>query len=499
MSSMLPAAIADLDPDHNAHHEALHRRFNEIVSVADFGAVGDGVADDTLAIQDAIDSLPIPTVTTIDGVNYATEGGGAVLVPGAGSVYLISGPISIPAGCQVVGDGATIRASHAGVMFEVDPLAGLYNQNGISVRGLRLDGAGLATIGVDFTRAAYGVLRDLLIHDCTSHGVALRECQYMLLERVNSFSNGAYGFHLSGSLDNGFRSNNNTLVRCEGTKNTAGGIYLEDAHQNEALGCTFQASSAGYGAHLAGSDCLVNVLSGCHFEDNQVHVFLDDTGGRGRGNVIEAPFFEVSPGTERFVINEHGGTKVIAPSSQNDPASMPTTTGTKSQYQQDSTGGHLLLLAPTRFTGSATNLVCDQAGAELDGTYSTTFTIIDEDLFGRFHIWAAKQQYNADLYAAGKVGIGVDVAGSQVFIRPSVAGRTAAIVSGDSGGNADILQVMNFGTSQTRFAIAGDGKIKTNQADAGFTTLGSVVGRQAIHDENGTLVGYVPIYDAITT
>ncbi len=63
-----------------AVNRPINQKLNEIVSVKDFGAVGDGVTDDTAAFQAAIDSFP---------KSGLTNGGGTVLIP-AGN-YLITG------------------------------------------------------------------------------------------------------------------------------------------------------------------------------------------------------------------------------------------------------------------------------------------------------------------------------------------------------------------------------------------------------------------------
>jgi hypothetical protein len=74
---------------------SLAARFAEVFDVKDYGAVGDGVADDSGAIQDAIDAC------------YATAAGGSVYLPRG--EYLIGAQVSIPKttgkSCHFYGDG----------------------------------------------------------------------------------------------------------------------------------------------------------------------------------------------------------------------------------------------------------------------------------------------------------------------------------------------------------------------------------------------------------
>ncbi len=66
------------------------------VSVRDFGGVGDGVTDDTVAIQAAIDSLPTWT-------GYGVASGGRICLP-AGT-WRISAPIQVPDYVSIQGEG----------------------------------------------------------------------------------------------------------------------------------------------------------------------------------------------------------------------------------------------------------------------------------------------------------------------------------------------------------------------------------------------------------
>lgn len=75
-----------------------------ILNVKDFGAVGDGFADDTEAVQNAANLL---------------YGGGVLFFPAG--VYVISETIEIPAPGKrilVLGYGAEVRADYPGIMFE---------------------------------------------------------------------------------------------------------------------------------------------------------------------------------------------------------------------------------------------------------------------------------------------------------------------------------------------------------------------------------------------
>lgn len=67
----------------------VHARLGDTVSVKDFGATGDGVTDDTAAVQAAL--------------SYASSiGGGTVLIPWGMRIRIL-GNITIPTGCSLIG------------------------------------------------------------------------------------------------------------------------------------------------------------------------------------------------------------------------------------------------------------------------------------------------------------------------------------------------------------------------------------------------------------
>lgn len=105
-------AAADFDWDPGVEGGIPH--LPVIHSVADFGAVGDGVTDDTIAIQSALDALP-------------AEGGAVFVPPGS---YLITERIRLFSGYVLRGAGA----EHTHLLFDIpngeDAIAGVTYDRG---------------------------------------------------------------------------------------------------------------------------------------------------------------------------------------------------------------------------------------------------------------------------------------------------------------------------------------------------------------------------------
>jgi parallel beta-helix repeat protein len=112
-------------PAIDAVAQNVEERLAQYVSVKDFGAVGDGITDDTAAIQDAL------TAAALDGK--------AVLIPGTPNSYLC-GPLSIPT--SIIGQDHktskfTRKTGTTGVWLNV-------TANAVSISNLYLDGAYVA-------------------------------------------------------------------------------------------------------------------------------------------------------------------------------------------------------------------------------------------------------------------------------------------------------------------------------------------------------------------
>jgi hypothetical protein len=128
-------------------------------NVLDFGAVGDGVADDTMAIQNAITSLAVL--------------GGTVWVPRG--TYKITSTLSIPGRVCLMGEpsGGLTHPSYSAVIFSYTGTnsacithASPYRNAGIHNILIKCN-SGANTTGVKFPSALYGNYSNLYVMDAT--------------------------------------------------------------------------------------------------------------------------------------------------------------------------------------------------------------------------------------------------------------------------------------------------------------------------------------------
>lgn len=120
-------------------------KLKESVSVKDFGAVGDGLADDYAAIQAALNS-------------------GAVVIEFPHGTYKITQPLSCVAtnGLCIIGNGAKIDA--VAIMDKILTVSVNTSIDSIEIRGLRIDGSGVCSAGI-FVEATSGSTRSVIIEN----------------------------------------------------------------------------------------------------------------------------------------------------------------------------------------------------------------------------------------------------------------------------------------------------------------------------------------------
>lgn len=177
----------------------LESKLKDILSVKDFGAVGDGATDDTTAIQAAIDSCKANSVKTL----FFPSGN-----------YRLSSQLTVSAPLALVGNpvGTNFYSVHAGNCLVFQP-------DNVGASNTYLPGGGVYNITVTRIAAAKG-----------GSAIWLRQCNGFLLVNVGG-NNHDFGFRISGGQLN-------RLVSCRSlcsspytgeTVNSSAGLFLEQA------------------------------------------------------------------------------------------------------------------------------------------------------------------------------------------------------------------------------------------------------------------------------
>ena len=261
----------------------VQSKLRESVSVKDFGAVGDGVVDDTAAIQAAVDSTTNGTVFIPDGI------------------YLVSAPISLPYNVSLRGSstaGATLKMKNG-----ANAAAVLQTKNFALLTGTTSTAGTLLTYIGDFTidgnkannTSGVGVrlygkgytFSNVMIHSCASIGLYTEyngpddfssingtiESIYENLSiqqnggdgwyakgphdlscsKIFSFSNGSWGWVVETSVK---ASSVNTYL------NTNGGIWVRLSGVITGSDVTGNTGGSGFGMLIDTGTGATNISSG---------------------------------------------------------------------------------------------------------------------------------------------------------------------------------------------------------------------------------------------
>lgn len=134
----------------SAQPRTAQSKLRDVLSVKDFGAVGNGSADDTPAFAAA--------------VSAASSSGRAVYVPGTTTYYRLIDEVTVPDGVSIVGDGWFSR-----IRQETAQKNALVVGNNCAFDGLRISGDGAARNAANFTK-------ENGIYAASKRNVSVRHC-----------------------------------------------------------------------------------------------------------------------------------------------------------------------------------------------------------------------------------------------------------------------------------------------------------------------------------
>ena len=314
--------------------------------VTDFPAKGDGVTDDTSAIQAALDNVP--------------TGGGVVYFPNG--VYQVSSPLTVTvAGTKLLGDKASTGYSAGGANQTVINTASVFTGSAVieaasvpdfAMRDLTVHAPTTTgtTIGVQITGSGSScMLENVLVARTAGDGIYLSGANPVVLRQVGVYHAGSggtgHGFNIQGISDSWYTDclaagcatsgwniqggDNSTWIGCRaedgqnygfwfhddanlfgGTSfvgcstdlNDADGFRLEALQGNGAIqlnGCRFRRDGNNAGA---GSTTMAGIsVTGC-----QIAVLLDGTTVTARENdspgaTVISPYFGLNVATSAYV------------------------------------------------------------------------------------------------------------------------------------------------------------------------------------------------------
>lgn len=140
-------------------------KLGDVASALDFGAAGDGVTDDTTALQAAIDACA----------------GRALLLP-AGHVFLIDAPLTLPSHTRLCGSGSLKSTADPGA---IQYLLNASGKTDIVIEDITIDGSAAITVGSPSTVKGRGGVALSNCTDVVIHGTRIRDTLYAGVKLTN--------------------------------------------------------------------------------------------------------------------------------------------------------------------------------------------------------------------------------------------------------------------------------------------------------------------------
>ena len=251
----------------SATSRTVQSKLRDVVSVKDFGAVGNGVTNDSVAIQNAIN---------------AAVGKQLFLPKGT---YLISSAISLPSNTNIVGEGwQSILYLASGANTKVLTNSDIVNgNNNIWLDSFAIDGnsagqsGGSYAVGIDFNYVNDFKINNVYVHHTREMCIYIRKgTNFEITGCKTEYAQGATypGIYIGDFLlPYPTAVTNGTISNCSSNNNGQDGILVENATDVRVIGCS--AKNNGQSGIKLGSpsNCIV---SSCYAENNR-------SGFRGQG------------------------------------------------------------------------------------------------------------------------------------------------------------------------------------------------------------------------
>lgn len=449
--------------------------------VRDYGAVGNGTADDTTAVQDAINAAA------------AASGGGVVLAPTG--TYKLTAAVSFPAGKTVdlVGSGrwqTRFNLANGGAGLRFGAIGGTGGASTGRTGGFWVNGGSAALLAMNISESSNRSFYDIQVSDAAI-GLAVEGVQNAVFEGLWVHNCSARGLVLDyGAGGNVFigmqlRDNDTNLVFQNSDPTAGAHPYNGRPTDNKFVGGIIEGAVTNHVDHMAGVD---NYFFGTRFGGStcpriKFHHQVPAAGDQGS--------FDLNLISCYFVCLKDGSGNPIGVGIEH---TAPFTT---------------IRLVDCKFSTMATAFVAGNGCFfDLDAYNATTVTnrfanasgaTDPEEILVRhetFHTDNITRPAATDTAFRTWVGTGVGAAREG---NPRYAVKASGDVSwGPGTGAADVtLKRSASGILQSSGKLTAVGGLGVGNS-AAASTPGSVVKKIQIFDANGTSLGFVPVYNTIT-
>jgi hypothetical protein len=207
----------------------VQSRLTEYLSVKDFGAVGDGVTDDTAAIQAAVNAAFDATKTYVNHAG-ATKNRPQVSVNfESGAEYLISSTITVAEGVRLIGNNCTVTTSSAINMIHLKGSTGAYYSGAFSgIENMLILGNDVATKGVLLEIVNWSNYSAVTVQGCDINWT-LYEIQYSVFANCSGHA-GKVGWYITARpTATSLTSIDNVFYNCAGNRNSKYGLWLQSS------------------------------------------------------------------------------------------------------------------------------------------------------------------------------------------------------------------------------------------------------------------------------